>query len=131
MNRTWIIVGACLILAYVYFEADGSLGTDDGSDGSTDGGSDTSTTTGNAISDFISAWAHAIAPAENVNPNYNDPGGLNEVGDAGSVPATGGGVIGVFSTIDAGYSALESVLAGYIAKYPDLTLQGLWFAFWC
>jgi hypothetical protein len=73
-------------------------------------------------SDFVSLWAQAIATAENVNPAYNNPGGLNEAGDAGSTPATGGGVIGIFSSLQAGFAALTSTLSGYASKYGNLSL---------
>ena len=71
---------------------------------------------------FISDWAQAIASFENVNPSYNNPGGLNEVGDAGSTPATGGGVIGIFSSLNAGYAALENTLNNFVSKYGGETL---------
>jgi hypothetical protein len=71
---------------------------------------------------FTDAWAQAIASFENVNPAYNNPGGLNMVGDAGSTPATGGGVIGIFSSLSAGFAALENTLSNFISKYSGQTL---------
>jgi hypothetical protein len=77
---------------------------------------------GSGGTDFISQWAQAIAGFENVNPAYNNPGGLNMVGDAGSTPATGGGVIGLFSSVQAGFAALDNTLNSFVARYGGKSL---------
>jgi hypothetical protein len=71
---------------------------------------------------FTDAWANAIASFENVNPKYNNPGGLNMVGDAGSTPATGGGVIGIFSSFAAGFTALVSNLTTDVGRWGNDSL---------
>lgn len=75
-------------------------------------------------SNFVSVWAQAIAVAENVNPAYNNPGGLDIRGDAGSTPAAEGAgqIIGIFSSLQAGYTALENTLNTFVAKYGNHSL---------
>jgi hypothetical protein len=118
MKNSTLIAGIVVLLAILWWLDQG----DDGSDDSSDNGTTGASALFSNLTDFVTAWAHAIAPAENVNPAYNDPGGLNTQGDLGSVPALGGGVIGVFSTIDAGYQALENTLTSYVTNHGDLTL---------
>jgi hypothetical protein len=76
-------------------------------------------------SDFASLWAQAISGAEKVNPIYNNPDGLNGgnfSGMVGTTPATGGGVIDIFSSVGAGFAAAEQVLNNFIAKYGGKSL---------
>jgi hypothetical protein len=81
---------------------------------------------GDSVDNFISLWAHAITPAENVNPDYNNPGGLNMDGDEGSTgsPDSGGGTakLGIFSTLAKGYSALENTLTNLVNNHPDASI---------
>lgn len=128
--KTWIWLGIFVAVAFALYLTVG--GSDDSSAGSTtdndDDGQDAATDEGDSTvrnQTFLERWAHAIAPAENVNPAYNNPGGLNMAGDLGSTPAAGGtghDVIGIFSSLQKGYAALETILGHYVAKYPDKTL---------
>jgi hypothetical protein len=73
----------------------------------------------------IDSLAAAIAREENVNPAYNNPGGLSGAGDTGTSFGAG---LGIYSTPQAGMSALEKQLAldasGASSVYsPDETLQ--------
>jgi len=102
--KSWEYVAVAMILLAVWWYVDQN-GSSSGIGGS-----------------FIDVWAQAIATAENVNPDYNNPGGLNMVGDAGSTPATGGGVIGLFSSFQGGYTALTNTLNNFVAKYGNDTL---------
>lgn len=84
-----------------------------------------STSSGGLGAAFTATWAEAIAGFENVNPAYNNPGGLNSAGNAGSVPAAGGtghDVIGVFSSFLAGFNALQATLDSFVAKYGGKSL---------
>lgn len=67
----------------------------------------------------LTAWAQAIQNFENVNQAYNNPGGINEMGDAGQ---TSNG-IAMYSTWDVGYARLISLLQGMVNKNPGQTLD--------
>jgi hypothetical protein len=67
----------------------------------------------------LTAWAQAIQNFENVNPAYNNPGGINEVGDAGQ---TSNG-IAMYSTWTVGYNRLLNLLQGMVNKNPGMTLN--------
>lgn len=100
----YIAIGLCIWAVWWYVDANGA------------------SPSSSAVPNFLTAWGNAIAGFENVNPAYNNPGGLNIVGDAGSTPATGGGVIGLFSSFSAGFTALENTLSSYVAKWGNLSL---------
>lgn len=63
--------------------------------------------------------ANAIATLENTNPAYNNPGAISGTGDTGSSFGAG---IGIYSTLQAGQTALSSQLAriysGSSSLYP-------------
>lgn len=67
----------------------------------------------------LAAWAQAIANFENVNPAYNNPGGINENGDAGQ---TSNG-IAMYSSWSVGYARLLSLLQGMVNRNPGMTLD--------
>jgi hypothetical protein len=67
----------------------------------------------------LGAWAQAIASFENVNPAYNNPGGINEQGDVGK---TSNG-IAMYSSWGVGYNRLLQILQGYVNKSPGMTLD--------
>src|SRR6202020_300293 len=67
----------------------------------------------------LTAWAQAIQNFENVNPSYNNPGGINEAGDAGQ---TSNG-IAMYSTWQVGYTRLLNLLQGMVNKNPGMTLD--------
>lgn len=67
----------------------------------------------------LSAWAQAIASFENVNPAYNNPGGVNENGDAGK---TSNG-IAMYSTYTVGYNRLLSILQSMVDRFPGMSLN--------
>jgi hypothetical protein len=70
----------------------------------------------------IDAWAKAIAKQENVNPAYNNPGGLDAVGDAGYVQS-GPNKIAKFSTPEKGYDQLTQFLKDWTQRFPKMTLD--------
>jgi hypothetical protein len=61
----------------------------------------------------------AIESNENVNPSYNNPGGIQygpfaqSQGATGWVPASGGGTIATFPDYRTGYNAAAELLTGY------------------
>ena len=122
-----LILGAVIGVFYVLTQNGDDDTSSDGTtlagDNSGDGGTLSNSPFG-SLSAFTAAWAQAIAPAENVNPAYNNPGGLNMQGDLGSTPAAegGGNVIGIFSSLSAGYAALQGILNSYVTRFPNLTL---------
>jgi hypothetical protein len=67
----------------------------------------------------LTAWAQAIQNFENVNPAYNNPGGINAMGDAGQ---TSNG-IAMYSSWDVGYAKLINLLNGMVNKNPGMTLD--------
>jgi hypothetical protein len=117
----YIAIGVAIWWGWLYL---------DGASASTDSSSSASSTDSAAStglgSSFLDSWSHAIAGFENVNPAYNNPGGLNtKNADAGYVPAAGGtghDVIGVYSTLDAGYTALKNTLSHFKARYGGQSL---------
>jgi hypothetical protein len=110
-----IFIGIVGALALGYFiNSNTSVTTSSSVDDSTGGGPDDY---GNGST--LGAWAHAIASFENVNPSYNNPGGINENGDAGR---TSNG-IAMYSSWSVGYNRLLSILQSYIDKNPSMTLD--------
>lgn len=67
----------------------------------------------------LTAWAQAIQNFENVNPAYNNPGGINERGDAGQT-ANG---IAMYSTWQVGYTRLLTLLQNMVNNNPSMTLD--------
>lgn len=67
----------------------------------------------------LTAWAQAISNFENVNPAYNNPGGINENGDAGQT--TNG--IAMYSTWQVGWNRLLGLLNSMVNKNPNMTLD--------
>ena len=85
---------------------------------------DVDTNSGGGTDDFgaastLSAWAQAIASFENVNPAYNNPGGVNENGDAGK---TSNG-IAMYSSYAVGYGRLLSILQSMVNRFPGMSLN--------
>lgn len=106
------IVGALALGWWINSNAQVSIGNDYTGDDSDPG--DPSSATSN-----LTAWAQAIQNFENVNPAYNNPGGINEVGDAGQ---TSNG-IAMYSTWNVGYTRLLNLLQGMVNKNPGMTLD--------
>lgn len=107
------IVGALVVGYWLNSNANVSIG-DPGNATDPGGGSDPY-----GAGSSLTAWAQAITNFENVNPSYNNPGGINETGDAGR---TSNG-IAMYSTWTAGYSRLLTILQSYINSYPTMTLD--------
>jgi hypothetical protein len=113
----FIICGGLLAL-YLWLDsqnASTSTGTTSG-DGVPDpsGGGDQS-----GYGSTLTAWAQAIQNFENVNPAYNNPGGINAMGDAGQ---TSNG-IAMYSSWSVGYNKLLAYLQNMINKNPAMTLN--------
>jgi hypothetical protein len=119
VKRADLVAALILVgIGFLVWQSGNNAAAADQDDGSDDGSDESGVS-----QDFIDAWAEAVGIAENVNPAYNNPGGLNEPGDTGqSTPAMGGGVIGIFSSLKAGYAALDSTLQKYLNKYGGDTL---------
>lgn len=71
------------------------------------------------IGSSLGAWAQAITNFENVNPTYNNPGGINEKGDAGQ---TSNG-IAIYSSPTVGQNRLLTLLQNMVNKNPSMTLD--------
>jgi hypothetical protein len=106
------IIGA-LALGY-WINSNATVTTDDATWGGVTGGDD-SYGTGSSLT----AWAQAIQNFENVNTTYNNPGGINEMGDAGQ---TSNG-IAMYSTWDVGYNRLLNLLQNMVNKNPGQSLN--------
>lgn len=114
-----IIIGIVGALAVGYWiNSNASVSVDGGGDpwtgGDPGGGADSY-----GAGSSLTAWAQAITNFENVNPAYNNPGGINENGDAGQTPNG----IAMYSTFQVGYNRLLSLLNGMVTKNPGMTLD--------
>lgn len=110
------IVGALAVGYWINSNANVTT-TDDGSwtsGGDPGGGADSY-----GAGSTLAAWAQAIQNFENVNPAYNNPGGINENGDAGQT-ANG---IAIYSTWQVGYNRLLQILTNMVNKNPGQTLD--------
>jgi hypothetical protein len=106
------ILGALALGWWINSNAQVSIGNDYGGDSSDPGDPSGDTST-------LTAWAQAIQNFENVNTAYNNPGGINEVGDAGK---TSNG-IAIYSSWTVGYNRLLNLLQGMVNKNPGMTLD--------
>lgn len=106
------IVGA-LVLGYWINSRNANVTTSQVDD-STGGGADDY-----GAASTLGAWASAIASFENVNPAYNNPGGINETGDAGK---TSNG-IAMYSSYTVGYNRLISLLQSMVDRFPGMSLN--------
>jgi hypothetical protein len=108
-------LGAALLAGY-FINANANVSIGGSTDYSGDGGIDpTDLGTGSTLT----AWAQAIQNFENVNPAYNNPGGINENGDAGQTPNG----IAMYSTWQVGYNRLLTLLGNMVNKNPSMTLD--------
>jgi hypothetical protein len=106
------IIGALAVGYFINSNATVSVDTSYGGNGGDD-------LTQYGAGSTVTAWAQAIQNFENVNPSYNNPGGINAVGDAGQT--TNG--IAIYSTWDVGYAKLINLLNGMVNKNPGMTLD--------
>lgn len=106
------ILGALALGYWINSNAQVSISDDYSGDGSDPGDASGQGST-------LTAWAQAIQNFENVNPSYNNPGGINEAGDAGQ---TSNG-IAMYSTWQVGYTRLLNLLQGMVNKNPGMTLD--------
>jgi hypothetical protein len=108
------IMGALVLGYFINSNANVSVSTNGSAGGDPGGGGDPSGT-----GSTLTAWAQAIQNFENVNPAYNNPGGVNEQGDAGRT-ANG---IAMYSTWQIGYNRLLQILTNMVNKNPGMTLD--------